>query len=222
MSQLHNKRFPNESDEYRTARLTLLEEEMQLRAHLEHVAERRRLLPKGGQLKEDYEFAGESGKVRFSSLFAEGKNSLVIYNMMFDPSDDTPCASCTSIIDGLNGQFPHARDKVNFVVVAKAPLEKILHFAQRRGWDKIRFLSSYHNTYNRDYHGEESGRQMPMLNVFEQRDGQIFHFWGAELLFAPAEKGQEPRHVDLIWPVWNIFDLTPDGRGIDWQPKISY
>ena len=222
MSTPHSKRFPNESDEYRTARNTLLEEEMRLRAHLEHVAERRRLLPKGGLLKEDYEFADASGKVKFSELFAPGKNSLVIYSMMFDPADDTPCSSCASIVDGLNGEAPHVRDRVNFVVIAKAPLEKLLHFSQRRGWDKIRFLSSYHNAYNRDYHAEENGKQLPMLNVFEKRDGQILHFYGSELLFTPAEKGQESRHVDLIWPLWNIFDLTPEGRGIDWQPKISY
>ena len=222
MSKPYSKRFPNESDEYRTARNALLEEEMQLRAHIEHIAEKRKLLPKGGQLKEDYEFSGESGKVKFSELFSPDKNSLVVYSMMFDPADDVPCPLCTSIVDGLDGQAPHISDKVNFVVIAKAPIEKILHFSQRRGWDKIRFLSSYHNAYNRDYHAEENGQQMPMLNVFEKNDGQIYHYYGSELLFAPAEKGQDPRHVDLLWPLWNIFDLTPEGRGIDWYPKISY
>ena len=62
---------------------------------------------------------------------------------------------------------------------------------------------------------------MPILNVF-RRDGKtIRHFWGCELLYVPPEAGQEYRHNDLLDPVWNMFDLLPEGRG-DFQPKLDY
>ena len=84
-------------------------------------------------------------------------------------------------------------------------------------------MSSAANTYNRDYHGETAdGDQRPMLNVF-QRDGEMIrHFWGSELLFAPTEPGQDPRHVGTIEPLFNIFDLTREGRSTTWEEQMSY
>jgi len=84
-------------------------------------------------------------------------------------------------------------------------------------------LSSAGNTYNLDYRGEnKEGSQLPSLNVFFRRDGRIHHFYHTELLFAPRDPGQDGRHVDLIWPLWNLFDYTPEGRGEKWYPKLSY
>jgi predicted dithiol-disulfide oxidoreductase (DUF899 family) len=39
---------------------------------------------------------------------------------------------------------------------------------------------------------------------------------------APRDDGQEPRHVDFIWPIWNVLDATPDGRGTGWSPQREY
>jgi predicted dithiol-disulfide oxidoreductase (DUF899 family) len=80
-----NVHFPGESGEYRRARNELLEAEAELRRLNEKVAVLRRALPAGGLVREDYVFesAADGGKVRFSELFAPGKNSLVIYHMMF-------------------------------------------------------------------------------------------------------------------------------------------
>jgi predicted dithiol-disulfide oxidoreductase (DUF899 family) len=95
--------------------------------------------------------------------------------------------------------------------------------ARERGWTGLRLLSSVGNTYNRDYHGESvSGDQLPSLNVFVQRDGGIHHFYNSELLFARSDRGQDGRHVDLIWPLWNLFDVTPEGRGTNWHPRLQY
>jgi len=30
------------------------------------------------------------------------------------------------------------------------------------------------------------------------------------------------RHVDFMWPLWNILDRTPEGRGSDWGPRLEY
>ena len=95
-------------------------------------------------------------------------------------------------------------------------------FAQQRGWRYLRLLSSAENSYNRDYHGEnEGGSQIPILNLFRRDGNRIHHAYATELLFAPRDSGQDPRHVDTIWPLWNLLDFTPDGRG-DFRPRLSY
>jgi predicted dithiol-disulfide oxidoreductase (DUF899 family) len=231
-SPLHSVRFPGESDAYRAARNNLLHAEIALRRNIEEVAALRRKLPVGGAVPEDYSFeegaadlAASSGarKVRMSELFEPGKDTLVIYSFMYGPNMAAACTSCTSILDGLNGTAPHISQGANFVVVAKSPLERIRTFARERGWGNLRLLSSAANTYNRDYHGETAqGDQIPSLNVFLRRDGRIHHFCNTELLFAPKEPGQDGRHVDLIWPLWHVFDFTPEGRGEKWYPKLSY
>ena len=211
--------FPGESPQYRSARDKLLEAERELRRRLEGVAALRRTLPLGGALKEDYVFE-EDGPVRFSELFAPGKDTLILYNFMYGPQMKE---ACTSILDGLDGEAPHVRDRVNFAVVAKSPIERIRAFARERGWRNLRLLSSAGNTYNQDYRAENAqGAQLPALNVFVRKDGRIYHFYSTELLYERGEPGQDMRHVDLIWPLWSLFDLSPVGRGTDWYPRLAY
>jgi predicted dithiol-disulfide oxidoreductase (DUF899 family) len=238
--------FPGESAAYRAARDRLLEQEIALRRATEAVAAARRALPAGGVVPEDYVFQGAgplgaSVDVKMSALFAAGTRSLVIYNFMFPrASDDArpgpergetallplaegPCPSCVTLLDQLDGAAEHVAQRVNLVIVARAPLPRILAFAKERGWTHLRLLSSAGNGYNRDYHGETAERsQMPMLSVFHRDGGTIRHFWSAELLFAPADPGQDPRHLGTIEPLWNLFDFTPDGRGTDWTEQLSY
>src|SRR5262249_40870342 len=117
----------------------------------------------------------------------------------------------------------HVKERLNLAAVAKAPISRILAFARERGWKRLRLLSSAGNTYNRDYHGETAeGAQRPMLNVFTRQDGVIRHFWGSELLYVPSDPGQDPRHVGTIEPLWNLFDLTREGRGAGWDEQLSY
>lgn len=227
-ASMSSVRFPGEDARYRKARDQLLKAEVELRRNTEAVAAERRKLPRGGELLEDYVFeesnkAGGSREVKFSELFAPDKHTLVLYNFMYGPEMMRACPSCTSILDALDGNAKHISQRVNFAVVAKSPLPRFLSHARDRGWYATRFLSSAGNTYNRDYHGETSaGAQRPMLNVFVKRGGKIYHTWGSELAYTPIDKGQDPRHVDFMWPLWNVFDVTPDGRGKDWRPQLSY
>lgn len=227
----HDIRFPGETPAYREARDKLLDAEIELRRATEKVAAQRRNLPLGGEVPHDYEFeeiVGEYGKsskrrVRMSELFANGKDTLILYNFMYGPDMKRPCPMCTSIIDSMDGASRHVTQRVNLAVVAKSPIERIREFAKERGWRHVRLLSSNGSSYNRDYRGEEeNGDQMPAMNVFVRQDGKIFHTWNAEMMFAPPESGQDFRHVDSIWPLWNLFDVTPDGRGKTWTPKLSY
>ena len=214
-------RFPNESDAYRAARNALLTAEIELRRQTEAVAAQRRALPQGGEVPEDYVFEGEEGPVRMSELFGD-KSTLALYSYMYGPKMEKPCPSCTSMLDGMNGQALHITQQVALAVVARSPLERILAFTRPRGWTGLRLLSSAGNSYNIDYKGEDAdGSQNPMLNVFTRKDGKIRHAWASELMSAPRDPGQDPRHVDTIWPLWNVLDLTPQGRGA-WYPKLNY
>jgi predicted dithiol-disulfide oxidoreductase (DUF899 family) len=214
--------FPNETKQYRTAREKLLKAELALRKQVEALAALRRKLPAGGEVPQDYTFQSSRGPVKLSQLFERG-NTLVAYSFMFSPQMRQACPMCTSFLDGLDGNAQHVAQRTNLVVIAKSPIERIAEYARGRGWRNLRLLSSAESTYNRDYHGEnEKGAQMPMMNVFVKQGGKVRHFYGSEMLYAPEEKGQNARHNDLMWPLWNLLDLTPDGRGGDWYPKLSY
>ena len=217
-------RFPGESRAYRTARNKLLGAELKLRKHVEQVAALRRKLPAGGKVPKDYEFDTEGGKkVRMSQLFEPGKDTLILYSYMYGPDMKKPCPMCTSFLDSLDGAASHIVQRANLAVVAKSPIARIAEFARSRGWRTLRLLSSAGNSYNRDYHGESAdGSQNPSLNVFTLRDGVARHFFHTELMFAKAEKNQNQRHIDMAWPLWNVLDFTPEGRGKDWYPSLEY
>jgi predicted dithiol-disulfide oxidoreductase (DUF899 family) len=232
MSQklLHHLTIPGESAEYRKARNKLLDEE--------RVAAQRRALPPGGVVAEDYTFSGNAGPVKLSALFSPGKDTLAIYSFMYGPERELPCVGCTHFLDGLNGSAQHIHQRLNLVVVAKSPLARLQTLAKERHWRWLHLLSTSDNSYDGDYFGDSSGLSaevrkqqefkdgeewdMPMLNVFHKHANVIRHRWGSEVLYAPAEPGQEYRHNDLLDPMWNMFDLTPEGRGADWSPKLRY
>jgi predicted dithiol-disulfide oxidoreductase (DUF899 family) len=219
--------YPNESPEYRVARDELLEAESGLRAQVEAVAALRRTLPLGGEAKQDYAFDelatdGSPRKVALSELFAPGKDSLLIYGFMFGPEMERPCPMCTSFLDSLDGAAPHIRQRINLAVSARSPIERVAEFGASRGWSNLRLLSSANNSFQHDYLAEgDDGSQWPMANVFVRRGGAIHHFWGTELLFRDFPTGNS-RHVDMLWPLWNALDTTPEGRGSDWYPGLDY
>jgi predicted dithiol-disulfide oxidoreductase (DUF899 family) len=239
-------RFPNESETYRDARNRLLIQEIELRRAMETVAVTRRSLPPGGEIPHDYVFQGlrqdgQPSDVWLSELFAPGKDSLVIYSMMFPrhPNDrrpgpatgetarlplaEGPCPSCTALVDQLDRAARHVEPRVAMAIIAKTSLQRLLAFAEERGWSHLTLLSSAGNTFNRDYGGEtDEGHQQPMLNVFHREHGVIRHFWGSEMLYAPTDSGQDPRHVGTLEPLWNIFDLIPEGRGGNWEEQLAY
>jgi predicted dithiol-disulfide oxidoreductase (DUF899 family) len=239
--------FPGESAEYREARDRLLDREIELRSMLESVAAERRALPPGGPVPEDYVFEGQrddgsEGEVLLSELFAEGRgDSLIIYSFMFprDPGDDrpgpaggataelplaeSPCPSCVAILDQFDGAADHVGQRTNLVISARAPLPRVLAFARERGWSRLRFVSAARNDYTRDYHGQTAdGHSTPMLNVFHRDGDTIRHHWGSELFYAPSEPGQDPRHIGTLEPVWNLFDLTLEGRDPQFDEQIVY
>jgi predicted dithiol-disulfide oxidoreductase (DUF899 family) len=144
---MREPRYPNESQAYRAAREALLKDEQELIKKVKSVADKRRKLPPGGQLKEDYVFQwaseGKVGKpVRFSELFGD-KNTLLLYSWMFGPSWDKPCPSCTSLMDGFDRTWYSVAQNAAFAAIAKAPAERIHAWAKERGWSQIPLVSGH-------------------------------------------------------------------------------
>jgi len=238
--------FPNESAEYRATRDKLLDQEIALRREMEALATARRALPPGGLVREDYEFDalekdGEPVRVKLSELFQPGFDSLIVYNMMFPrhkndsrakaqtgitaelAREEGPCPSCVAFLDQLDGAMPHLTQTHPYVVIAKAPIDRVSTFAKDRGWKNLKLLSSASNRFKNDYGGEDhNGQQQPMTNVFQRTPEGIRHFWSSEMLYAPPEPGQDPRHMGTVEPLWNLMDFTPEGRAMNWHEQLDY
>jgi predicted dithiol-disulfide oxidoreductase (DUF899 family) len=209
MTKMSEPRYPNEGAAYRAARDLLLKDEQELVEKVKAVAAKRRQLPPGGELKEDYVFQwandGKLGqRVKFSELFGD-KNSLLFYSFMFGPNWDKPCPSCTSLVDGFDRSSYQVTRHAAFAAIAKAPPDRINAWAKERGWSQIALVSGFESPFQADYkcQGDSDDMQWPVMHVFTKQGGKIFHFWATEL---------PHNHVDTVWPYWNLMDFTPEGR----------
>ncbi|OWV61249.1 hypothetical protein ATY75_12465 [Rhizobium sp. N122] len=215
-------RFPNETEEYRSARDALLAEEIELRRHIERVARQRRALPPGGEVKKDYRFEGAGGPISLSELFAD-KQTLIVYSYMFGPERERPCPMCTSLLSAWEGEVPDIQQRAALAVVARSPIGKLLAFKKERGWHHLPLYSDTTDEYSRDYHAiGKDGSDDAAFNVFTRRDGTIRHFWSGEMGGVTADPGEDPRGAPDLMPLWTVFDCTPEGRAPDWYPKLSY
>jgi len=222
LASLNKNRFPNESPDYRRARQALLAEEIELRRHIERVAEQRRALPPGGKVTKEYRFEGERGPASFADLFGD-KQTLVVYSYMFGPQRDRPCPMCTSLLSSWDGEARDVEQRVALAVVARSPLERLVAFKKERGWRNLKLYSDTNDEFSRDYLALSSeGEDGAAFNVFTRRDGTIRHFWSGEMGFESADPGQDPRGAPDLMPIWTIFDSTPEGRGSTWYPKLDY
>lgn len=222
--QLHDKSYPGETSRYRTARNRLLAAELELDEKVQDVARLRRALPQGGLLARDYVFEecvdGRVSQVPLSALFPKGKSTLLLYSYMYSDDMENACPACASIADGFSNITRHIDDRMGLVLVGKSPAVRLAAHASSNRWDSLRVVSSHGNTYNQDYLAEISdGSQIPMANVFVKSAQGIRHFWGSELFY--VKRDCHPHHVDQIWPIWHLLDLTPEGRQ-DWFPKLAY
>ncbi|HEY0686423.1 MAG TPA: DUF899 family protein [Steroidobacter sp.] len=214
--------LPNESAEYRKARTALLAEEIELRRHIERVAEMRRALPPGGEVKKKYRFQSERGPVSFADLFGD-KQTLVVYSYMFGPQRAKPCPMCTSLLSAWEGEAQDIEQNVALAIIAQSPLEKVLEFTKARGWRNLKLYSDTDGEYSKDYLANTPEfEDTAAINVFTRRDGVIRHFWAGEMGFAQADPGQDPRGAPDLMPIWTVLDCTPEGRRPDWYPSLEY
>jgi predicted dithiol-disulfide oxidoreductase (DUF899 family) len=216
-----SKPYPNDSAEYRAARTALLAQEIELRRHIERVAAQRRALPPGG-LVADHEFRDENGKtVQWADLFG-AHDTLVTCFWMYGPDRERPCPMCTAFIGSLDIPARDISQRIALAVIGRSPVERQLAFARERGWKNLKFYATVGDRFARDYRGlAPNGEEWPALDVWVRRDGEVRHFWGAEL-GGTEDPGQDARGAPDPTPLWNILDLTPGGRGTDWYPRLDY
>ena len=212
---------PNESDEYRRARTALLVEEIELRRHAERVAQMRRELPVGGEIPRQYHFVAEDGSdVSLDDLFGD-HDTLAVYSYMFGPQREAPCPMCTSYMGGFDHKIDDIRQRVAIAFTARSPIDRMINAKRDRGWHNLPIFSDVSGDYTRDYVSADDA-DMPGYNVFVKRGGKIHHFWSEEIGGDMADPGQDPRSAVEMDPLWLLLDTTPDGRGVDWRPSLTY
>jgi predicted dithiol-disulfide oxidoreductase (DUF899 family) len=222
-------RLTNESAEYVARREELRLAEIELTRQRERVAAMRRRLPPGAVVQ-DYVFqegpanldAGDAPitTVRLSDLFTGPNRSVVIYHLMYGKRQTTPCPMCTMWIDGYNGVGHHIAQNVDFAIAAAADPCMLRQHARNRGWRNLRLLSCGDSTFKYDLRSEDAeGTQDSTISVFTRdRDGTLRHSYSAHPWMADDVK---ERGIDLLTPVYNMLDLTPQGRD-DWYAKLAY
>jgi predicted dithiol-disulfide oxidoreductase (DUF899 family) len=224
---MERESYISETPEYRSLRDQLLIEEQALSDQTERVAALRRQLP-SNPTPTDYVFRegpaniqdaspSEISDVRLSELFENGHDTLIVQHVMFTLEDK--CPMCSMWADAFNGIAHHVRQRASFVLNAKSAIQDFRAWGRRRGWDNIRLVSSHDNTFNRDFGFEkENGSQSPGLSVFTRSaSGEIQHSYSVHAHMI----GEHWRGMDALSPVWNLLDLTPEGRG-DWYPSTFY
>ena len=227
MSMLYGE-LANESAAYRAARAELLQAEVALRDQREKVAALRRQLPLDTEV-EDYLFHegprdlsedGPIAEVHLSELFDKPDQPLVVYQFMYGVAQENPCTSCTMWTEGLDGVAHHLAQQVNLAVIAAADIGDWRAWGRERGWRRVRLVSSAGTSFKEDFKlQDEDGDQYPGVSVFVKKpDGALAHFYTASAILGKDEY----RGIDLLSPVWNLLDLTPNGRQEDWYPDTKY
>jgi predicted dithiol-disulfide oxidoreductase (DUF899 family) len=128
---------------------------------------------------------------------------------------------CTNLLDAWEGNADDIEQRVSLVVVARSPLPRLLAWKQERGWKNLRLVSDLDGRFTQDWFGlTPDGDEVPAQNVFTRRGGVIRHFWSAEI--TTSDPGQDPRGAPDPAPLWTVLDMTPEGRGRDWYPSLTY
>jgi predicted dithiol-disulfide oxidoreductase (DUF899 family) len=215
--------FPGESDAYAVARRALLAEEIEFRRHMTRVAAQRRALPPGPIIAKDYRFHDANGAdVGLINLFGE-KNTLVTYFWMYGPQRERPCPMCTNWLGAVNGNAADIGQRVSLKVLGRSSVERQKAFAQERGWKHLDFVQTSSDDYANDLGLlNADGTENPALVIYRRDGDKVRLFWSSAMKLEMADPGQDPRDAPDIASLWNILDLTPEGRGTDWYPKLEY
>jgi predicted dithiol-disulfide oxidoreductase (DUF899 family) len=206
-------------EEWIATRKELLRKEKEFTRQRDELSRQRRELP-WVKVEKNYVFDGPKGKTTLADLF-EARNQLVIYHFMFGPGWEQGCPSCSFVADHFNSIIVHlnARD-VSMAAVSRAPLEELQPFQKRMGWS-FKWVSSFGNDFNHDFHVSFSkdeiakgevyynygmskfpSEEAPGLSVFyKDQAGNIFHTYSTYA-----------RGLDILLGAYNYLDMTPKGR----------
>jgi len=226
---LRHTRLTNEPRAYLQKREELRLAEMEMFRSIERVAALRRSLPAGAEVP-DYVF--QEGprdlddsdtpitSVRLSEVFSAPGRALIVYHFMYGKQNTTACPMCTMWIDAFNGVAPHLAQNVDLAIVAAADPATLRAYARTRGWRNLRLLSAGDSTFKYDLRSEDAeGRQDSAVSVFTRdAGGTLRHFYTSHPWL---DDDMNERGIDLLQPVYNMLDLTPQGRG-NWYASPGY
>jgi predicted dithiol-disulfide oxidoreductase (DUF899 family) len=215
--------FPGASAEYNAARTALLADEIEFRRSMTRLTERRRALPPGPVISKNYRFKDEQAfEVGLIDLFGD-KTTLVTYFWMYGPQRQRPCPMCTNWLGAVNGNAADIKQRVALKILGRSPVDRQYAFAQERGWRDLNFVQTVGDDYAKDLGIlTPDGNEYPALVVFKRDGDTVRLFWASEMTKDMADAGQDPRDAPDIASLWSVLDLTPEGRGTDWYPKLQY
>jgi predicted dithiol-disulfide oxidoreductase (DUF899 family) len=223
LARLMQTPFPGESEAYREARTVLLAEEIEFRRHMTRLVEQRRALPPGPVIEKDYRFRdGEGNEVGLLDLFGR-HDTLVTYFWMYGPQRQRPCPMCTNWLGAVDGNGMDIAQRVSLKILGRSSVERQMAFAAERGWRHLDFVQTVGDDYAHDLGLiNDDGSENPALVVFRRDGNRVRLFWSSAMSRDMADPGQDPRDAPDIASLWSILDLTPEGRGTDWYPRLSY
>jgi predicted dithiol-disulfide oxidoreductase (DUF899 family) len=211
-------------EEWLAAREKLLENEKEHTRQGDELARQRRELP-WVHIDKDYLFDTEDGEARLSDLFC-GRSQLLVYHFMFGPDWDEGCPSCSSVADAFDETHLHLQNHdVAFTAISRAPLEKLVSYRDRMGWN-FPWASSGRTEFNFDFNASFTAESVadggsfnfrpldgwqldpanlpfegPGMSAFALKDGEVFHTYSAY-----------SRGLDVLWNMWQWLDRAPLGR----------
>lgn len=224
-----------------TERKALLAEEKELTKQRDRINAKRRRLPMV-RLDKEYVFAGPSGKTRLLDLFAD-RHQLIVYHFMFDPDWEKGCMGCTGFVNALGDLSMLSDRDTSFVLISRAPLEKLERYQADQGWSRP-WVSSFDSDFNYDFHVTQDPSIAPVeynyrnqaelealaigsyftkgethgMSVFFRIDNEVFHTYSTY-----------GRGVESLTDSYSLLDITPYGRQedfedspADWPQKPTY
>ncbi|MGE5866592.1 MAG: DUF899 family protein [Rhizobacter sp.] len=215
--------FPGASPAYEAARRELLAEEIEFRRHMTRLVAQRQALPPGPVIDKAYWFKDREGRnLGLADLFGD-KATLVTYFWMYGPERERPCPMCTNWLGAVEGNAADIAQRVSLRILGRSPVERQYAFAAERGWRDLTFVQTVGDDYAADLGLLTPQGEFPALTVYRRdADGKVRLFWASEMTDKMADPGQDPRDAPDIASLWSILDLTPEGRGTDWYPQLSY
>jgi predicted dithiol-disulfide oxidoreductase (DUF899 family) len=194
-------------DEWLAARATLLTHEKEVTKHHDRVSAERRRLPMV-KLEKTYTFDGPEGKRSLHDLF-DGHRQLIVYHFMFDPAWDKGCDGCTGFVNELGDLSELSARNTQFVLVSRAPLNKLQAYKTLKGWERP-WYSSFGSDFNYDFQVTTDTGETHGLSVFFRIDDDVFH------TYSTYNRGTES-----LTDVYRLLDMTPYGRQEDWEDSPS-
>jgi predicted dithiol-disulfide oxidoreductase (DUF899 family) len=168
-------------------------------------------------ITKNYRFKDEQAlDVGLKDLFGD-KDTLITYFWMYGPQRERPCPMCTNWLGS------DIKQRVAFKILGRSSVERQFAFAQERGWRDLNFVQTVGDDYANDLGIlKADGSESPALLVFQRDADEVRLFWASEMSMEMADPGQDPRDAPDIASLWSVLDLTPDGRGADWYPRLKY